>query len=87
MKSRDPLFVTMTVMTELEAFPSLKSVVEATDDMDAEHERERVQWLHDGMEPEEVKAVMECREGLRQRGELATIKTASQLAEEKASRL
>lgn len=53
-EERDPLFITMLVMLELEELGGLREVVEFTDGMDVEEERRRVVWLEDGMEEGEV---------------------------------
>ena len=85
--ARDPLFITMSVMTELEAYPSTEAVVTATDGIDLEAELAKVQWLTDGLSPEEVKNIMEERQRMREKGEINTIKTAEDLAQEKADRI
>lgn len=84
---RDPLFITMSVMTELESYPSVESVVNSTDALDAGVELRRAQWLSDGMPAARVQEIMEEREKLRKQGLLASIKTAEELSREKASRL
>ena len=62
-KHRDPLFITMTVMTALDRFSSIDDIVQFTDQFDGQKERENIQWLSDGMEPHEVQQIMQERSG------------------------
>jgi 8-oxo-dGTP pyrophosphatase MutT (NUDIX family) len=64
--NRDPLFITMTIMLHLDDYADVNEVVNATKDINVEEERELVQWLQDGMSPDEVSRVMGQRERERQ---------------------
>eukprot|EP00434_Breviolum_minutum_P011318 symbB.v1.2.009988.t1/scaffold646.1/size176640/4 len=54
LKRRDPMFLTMATLLEVDSFPSLKSLVSYSDGLDQDQEVKRMQWLHDGMTPEEA---------------------------------
>jgi len=58
---RDPLYITMTVMTALDAFSGIEEITAFTDSFDCDVERERVRWLEDGATPEEVARIMHGR--------------------------
>lgn len=58
LKRRDPMFLTMATLLEVDSFPSLKSLVSYSDGLDQDQEVKRMQWLHDGMTPEEVMAIL-----------------------------
>jgi len=86
-KRRDPLFITMTVMTELEAFPTLQSIQTHCNSLVWSDELRRVAWLTDGMSVDAVAEIMEEREEMRRNGELDdVVKTAEVLAAEKKLR-
>ena len=60
---RDPLFITMAVMTALDEFANIDEIIDFTDQFDASKERAQIQWLVDGQTPEEVKQIMTERNG------------------------
>jgi len=51
---RDPMYLTMVSLLEVDSFPSLTSLRRYTNKFDAGAELHRMQWLHDGMSPAEV---------------------------------
>jgi len=55
---RDPMFITMVALLELHSFPSLRSLIRHSASLDPQAELLRVQWLWEGMSPEEVMAIM-----------------------------
>lgn len=62
---RDPLFITMATLVEVEVFPSADAVVEHTKLLGSPHQQlEKVQWLRDGMTHAEVDDVFHGREAL-----------------------
>eukprot|EP00930_Biecheleria_cincta_P011787 TRINITY_DN11488_c0_g1_i1.p1 TRINITY_DN11488_c0_g1~~TRINITY_DN11488_c0_g1_i1.p1 ORF type:complete len:349 (+),score=54.75 TRINITY_DN11488_c0_g1_i1:138-1184(+) len=54
LERRDPMFLTMATLLELDSFPSLQFFVEYSKKICPSRELERIQWLRDGMSPEEV---------------------------------
>jgi len=51
---RDPMFVTMALLLEVESFPTLRSLVRHTASLDPELVLQQARWLEHGMSPEEV---------------------------------
>lgn len=51
---RDPMFLTMQTLLEVESFPSLASLARYSRGLCPEDELRRVQWLREGMSPAEV---------------------------------
>ncbi|CAE7167733.1 KIF13B [Symbiodinium necroappetens] len=60
-KRRDPMFLTMATLLEVDSFPSLRSFIVYSDRLDPEKELQRIQWLRDGMTPEEVATVWSAK--------------------------
>jgi 8-oxo-dGTP pyrophosphatase MutT (NUDIX family) len=55
---RDPLFITLTVMTDLDKFSNIDEIIQFTDSLNVDEEREKVTWLRDGMDAEEVQQIL-----------------------------
>merc|ERR1712217_219206 len=51
---RDPMFLTMATLLEVESFPSVASLARYSSKLQPDLELRRIQWLFDGMTPEEV---------------------------------
>ncbi|CAE8609603.1 unnamed protein product [Polarella glacialis] len=57
---RDPMFLTMASLLEVDSFPSLRSLAAYSAQLCPDQELRRIQWLQDGMLPSEVAAVFEA---------------------------
>lgn len=71
-KKRDPMFVNLTILTALERFKNENELIEYCKGLRWEEEVERVRWLDDGMEIEDVERVLMERDVLRDKSELKT---------------
>lgn len=65
---RDPMFLTMTLLLDVESFPSEQSLLRYTDKINPDSELERVQWLYEGMPQHELDAAIDVRR-IQQTGE------------------
>lgn len=79
LQRRDPMFLTMATLLEVDSFPSLQSLVSYSDGLDQDKEVQRMQWLHDGMSPEEVMAKFKTHNAPAQI--MAMFRTAEERAE------
>ena len=59
--SRDPLFVTMAVMTDLDKYADSATAIEATKQFDSASAEKEAVWLHDGMSSEELQNALVAR--------------------------
>eukprot|EP00931_Biecheleriopsis_adriatica_P076995 TRINITY_DN50640_c0_g1_i1.p1 TRINITY_DN50640_c0_g1~~TRINITY_DN50640_c0_g1_i1.p1 ORF type:complete len:367 (-),score=91.63 TRINITY_DN50640_c0_g1_i1:49-1122(-) len=51
---RDPMFLTMATLLEVDTFPSVRSLISHSRQLCPDEELRHIQWLKDGMSPEEV---------------------------------
>ena len=58
---RDPMYITMAQLLQLEDFHSVESLLSFTQSVALDQERERAQWLEDGMSPDQVDTVFSQR--------------------------
>lgn len=84
---RDPMYLTMATLLEVESFPSVPSIVRYSKKMDRASELQRVQWLHAGMTPEEVYNAWNANISPSQTQRKGMFATAEELAELRARRL
>lgn len=65
---RDPMFLTMATLLEVESFPSVSSLARYSSSLCPDAQLRRIQWLTDGMLPEEVQRAIrgstDRREGM-----------------------
>lgn len=60
-RQRDPVFLTLVSLMEVESFPSLQSLLRAAEGVDLAEARAAAIWLKEGLTPEEVAAVFRQR--------------------------
>jgi len=73
---RDPMFLTMMSLLEVDSFPSVRALARHGASMDAESERERIQWLYPGQSPEDVATAMRKKRPAGRNGRAALWETA-----------
>ncbi|CAJ1341521.1 unnamed protein product [Effrenium voratum] len=78
---RDPMFLTMATLLEVDSFPSLESLISYSSGLDPEKELKRIQWLHDGMTPEEAIAKLGNHSAPSQVQAKAMFRTAEERAQ------
>jgi hypothetical protein len=59
--NRDPMYVTMAQLLQLENFDSVESLVAFTESFALDEERGRARWLEDGLTPDQVDAIFRKR--------------------------
>lgn len=58
---RDPVFLTLASLIEIETYPSLQCLICATGDVDPDEARVKAMWLQPGMSPSDVEAAFQER--------------------------
>jgi len=86
-KRRDPMFLTMATMLEVESFPSIESLQRYSHDLTPDEELKRSQWLYEGMSPEEVKGVWDVSNSPTESGRRGMFGTAEEMRELRLSRV
>jgi len=86
-RGRDPMFITAATLMELEAYPTTKSLIDATDNVDISQLGIERQWLFSGMSHEEVTEAFIRRSELSSQGKIKrSMKSLDDLEAERCKR-
>mmetsp|Transcript_41521 Transcript_41521/g.134041 ORF Transcript_41521/g.134041 Transcript_41521/m.134041 type:complete len:309 (-) Transcript_41521:79-1005(-) len=77
-RRRDPMFLTMATLLEVESFPSVQSLALYSGGICPESELKRIQWLTDGMSPEDVRRAWERNISPTDQGRKGMFRTAEE---------
>mmetsp|Transcript_63311 Transcript_63311/g.181638 ORF Transcript_63311/g.181638 Transcript_63311/m.181638 type:complete len:346 (-) Transcript_63311:109-1146(-) len=77
-RRRDPMFLTMATLLEVESFPSVQSLALYSGGICPENELKRIQWLTDGMSPEDVRRAWERNISPTDQGRKGMFRTAEE---------